>query len=164
MSKLALLVALATMMSAVESLIQSPLPFLRLGLANGITLLVLKWSGLRQGLFVTLARVLLAGLIIGRLFQPAFFLSLCGGLSAALIMAAVLKWGSRWFSLIGVSILGAVFHNLTQWMVASLLIHRFIGIFILPVLFMVSLISGILIGYFAWLVDHTMMKHPGWSV
>ncbi|MFC1568853.1 Gx transporter family protein [bacterium] len=162
MTKLALFIALATIMASVESMIQTPVPFLRLGLANGITLLVLKWYGFREGLFVTIIRVVLAGLIVGRIFQPTFFLSLSGGLIATLIMSAALKWEGRWFSLIGISILGAFFHNFTQLIVASFLIHQFIGLSILPIFFITSLIAGLLIGYFTLLVDRAMKKHPEW--
>ncbi|MBN2104779.1 Gx transporter family protein [bacterium] len=151
-------------MASVESLIQAPVPFMRLGLANGITLLVLKWAGFRQGVFVTIVRVVLAGLITGRIFQPAFFLSLSGGLIATLVMAAMLKWADQWFSLIGISIMGSVFHNFAQVIIASLLIHQFIGASILPVLFILSLITGMTIGYFALLVDGGLNKSPKYMV
>jgi heptaprenyl diphosphate synthase len=155
LSTMAMMITLATLMASVETMIQSPLPLLRLGLANGITLLVLKWYGFRSGLLVTLARVCLAGLITGRLFQPVFLLSFSGGLSAVLIMALVIPLENRWFSLIGISILGAFFHNLAQLAAASLLIHRVISPGFLPLVFLVTLITGSLIGYFAILIDQT---------
>jgi len=158
---LALLITLATIMASVESLIQSPVPFLRLGLANGITLLVLKWYGFREGLTVTLFRVILAGLITGRLFQPTFFLSLSGGLTAVLVMAFLLRWESRWFSLIGISIAGAFFHNLTQWLVASVLVRQFVGLSFLPLLFLASVVAGMMIGYFSMLIDQAVRKQTG---
>ena len=155
LAAIAMMITLATLMASVETLVQSPLPFLRLGLANGVTLLVLKWYGFRSGLLVTLTRIVLAGLITGRLFQPVFLLSFSGGLSAALIMALFMPLEDRWFSLIGISILGAFFHNLAQLAAASLLIHRFIGTGILPVVFLATLVTGSLIGYFAVLIDRT---------
>ncbi|MBN1782074.1 Gx transporter family protein [bacterium] len=151
-SILSLLITLATIMASVESLIPSPFPFLRLGLANGIALLVLKWFGFRDALIVTLIRIVLAALIVGRLFQPTFFLSLSGGLAATLVMALAMKKEGA-FSLIGISILGAFIHNLTQMIIASVLINQFVGIHVLPMILVTSLIAGTLIGYFTMLVD-----------
>lgn len=158
-SIIALLLALATIMASVESLIPMPLPFIRLGLANGVTLLALKWFGFRKGIFLTLTRVVLAGLIVGRIFQPTFFMSLFGGLVAAVIMALILRWEGCWFSLIGISILGAFFHNVTQLIVASLILNQFIGLLLWPVFFATSLCTGALIGYFTVLVNQS----AGWN-
>lgn len=155
LATIAMMITLATLMASVETLIGSPLPFLRLGLANGVTLLVLKWYGFRSGLLVTLVRIVLAGLITGRLFQPVFLLSFSGGFSAALIMALCMPLENKWFSLIGISILGAFFHNLAQLGAASLLVHRFIGVGVLPIVFLAALVTGSLIGYFALLIDRT---------
>lgn len=153
------MIAVATVMASLENLIQPPLPFLRLGLANGITLLVLKWWGFRPAVMITVARVILAGLIIGRLFQPVFLMSLTGGLTAACVMGLLMIGAGRWLSLVGISILGALAHNLAQMAVASLLVHQWIGVSLLPVLLIMSLISGTLIGYFALLVDRAFQAH-----
>jgi heptaprenyl diphosphate synthase len=158
-SRLALCTALATLMASVESLIEMPFPFIRLGLANGVTLLVLKWYGLRQGLSVTLIRIVLAGLIIGRIFQPVFFLSLAGGAAATLVMALLIRKEGKWFSFIGISICGAFFHNLAQILTASFLIQQSLGLSLLPVFLLTSMVSGTLIGYFAILVDRSVKKY-----
>jgi heptaprenyl diphosphate synthase len=148
-----MMTALATILASVESLIQPPVPFLRLGLANGVTLLALKWMGFKEGIFIAAARVLLASLILGRLFQPSFFLSLSGSLLAALVMGLMIRRDETWFSLIGISVAGAFFHNLAQIIVASLMIGRFIGFSMIPLFFLTSLAAGILIGYFTILIQ-----------
>jgi heptaprenyl diphosphate synthase len=110
LARLSVLVAVAVTLSIAESLVPKPLPWLRLGLANGVTLLALVRLGARAAFAVMAARVVLGGLLLGTLGGPAFALSAAGSLSAWLIMATGWRVAAPPLSLIGVSVLGAGAH------------------------------------------------------
>ena len=121
-ARLAILVAVATTLQIAESLIPKPLPWLRLGLANAVGLLALVRLGTAPGLAVTVARVLLGGLLLGTLGGPSFLLSASGGLSAILVMALALRALSPPLSLLGVSVLGSSAHVVGQLAALALLL------------------------------------------
>lgn len=149
-----LLTALASGLFAVECLIPNPMPWMRLGLANSLTLLAMIWWGWREGLLVLLLRVLLGALVTGRFLQPIFFLSLGGGMAAVLAMALVLPMKDRQISIIGVSVLGAMAKNGMQLLLAGWLYTRHAAIWSLAPLFLLSaLVSGVFIGVLTELVN-----------
>ncbi len=146
---LALFIAMAVALHWVESFLPSPLPFLRLGLANILTLCALYLFGGPAALVVTLSRVVIGCLMAGSLFTPAFFFALGGGLASALVMWALPKGV---FSPIGVSIAGACAHMATQLLLAAFLIRHVSLLKVLPLFLLVSVITGILNGYCARLI------------
>ena len=109
-TRLALLVAVATTLQIAESLIPKPLPWLRLGLANGVTLLAIARLSWRAAFAITAVRVFLGALLLGTLGGPAFFLSAAGGLAAALVMTVVHRCFAPRVSLLGVSVAGSAAH------------------------------------------------------
>lgn len=124
-----------------------PIPFFKLGLANVVTLLVLIAYGIPEALAVVVLRVFVGSLLLGTLFQPNFFFSMCGGLGSALVMGVVLRFGSGWFGLIGISILGAFAKNAVQLMLAYAVWVRQARIFtLLPLFFIFSIVAGTLVG------------------
>ena len=152
-----LMAAAASVFFTIESLIPTPLPWIRLGLANSISLLALKWWGFRDALIIFLVRLILGGLLLGRLFHPLFFFSLSGGVAALLTMALMMRGEGRIFSLVGISIAGAVMHNSAQLTVAYLGYVRHLQLFrLLPLFFINAVIAGGLIGFLAILVDRRL--------
>jgi len=79
--RIALLSAYAVGLHGLESLLPSPVPWLKFGLANIITLITLMLYGFRPAIMVTLIRVLISSLFTGTFPGPAFLLSLGAGLS-----------------------------------------------------------------------------------
>ena len=151
--QMSFLVTVASILFSIETLIQSPIPGVRLGLANIATILSLKWWGIKEALIILLMRVLIGSFLTGKFLQPVFLFSLSGGLVAAVVMGLVMVYENRIFSLIGISILGALFHNLTQILVAYFFYVRQVEIFfLLPLFIFSSLVTGILIGFLAYLV------------
>lgn len=145
---LSLLVAMGTALHAVEGLfpIPMPIPGVKLGLANVATLLALHLFGLRDALCVALLRVLLGSLIGGQFLAPGFFLAASGSAVSTVTMALLLRY-TRCFSMIGISMAGAVAHNLGQFLAASLLLQTGAVIYYLPVLILAGLPTGICTGY-----------------
>lgn len=145
---LALLVAMGTALHVVEALLPIPLPIpgVKLGLANIVTLLTVYLYGFRDGLTVALLRVLLGSLIGGVFLAPGFLLGISGAIFSTLVMAALLHY-TRCFTVIGVSMVGAVGHNIGQLLAASLLLQSRAIFFYLPVLLLAGIPSGIFTGY-----------------
>jgi heptaprenyl diphosphate synthase len=124
-----------------------PIPFFKLGLANAVTLLILIAYGIPEAVAVVVLRVFVGSLLIGTLFQPNFFFSLCGGLASALVMGGALRFGARWFGLIGISILGAFTKNAVQLLLAYALWVRQARILsLMPLFLILSIVAGTLVG------------------
>ena len=119
-----LFVTLATALGFLETLLSNPLPLpgVKLGLANIVTLLVLYLYGLKEGLVVSLFRVLFVSLLGGTFLAVGFWLSFSGAVLSTLVMAGLIKYVSA-LSIIGVSMAGAVSHNVGQLLAASFLIQ-----------------------------------------
>lgn len=151
---LSLFIAIASIIFTIENMIPTPIPWFRLGLSNIITLLALKWWGIKESIIIVILRVFLGGLLSGKLFNPLFIISLSGGIVSAVVMGIVMYYGEKIFSLIGISIIGASIKNLTQLFTAYLLFIRNMSIFsLIPMFMLISLITGTVIGIIAYLID-----------
>lgn len=146
--RIATLAAYAIVLHLLERMIPTPIPWLRLGLANIITLLALIIYGLRTALFISLIRVLLGSLFIGTFLGPGFILSLGGALTSTFAMAGGNLLGERVFSPMGLSLIGAYSHVLTQLFLAYLIfIRQFEAIlWVAPFLLTLGLLTGLLNG------------------
>lgn len=152
---LSLLVALAIAIRGLEALIPNPLPWVRPGLANIMTLLAILLFGLRAGLLLTILRVLLAALIFGTFLSPTFLLSLAAGITSTFVMGFGNRYGRRLFSPVGLSVLGAVTHNAVQLLAAYALIIRQIQIFYLfPILMIIGILTGCFNGWVVLKIYH----------
>lgn len=142
----AVLTALALALSAAEGLVQItvllPLPGLRLGLANLVTVYALCRAGRRDALLILVSRCLLAALVSGRLSGLAF--SLAGGLLAYLVMSLLLPFDG--LSLFGISIAGAAAHNTGQILAAMAVLGTPAPLFYLPPLLLASVTTGAVTG------------------
>lgn len=145
---LSLLVAMGTALHVVEGMLAIPLPVpgVKLGLANVVTLLALNLYGVRDALGVALLRVVLGSLIGGFFLSPGFLLSATGAVGSTFVMALLIR-RTRCFSMIGISMAGAVAHNLGQLLAASLVLQSAAVVYYLPVLILAGLPTGICTGY-----------------
>lgn len=143
---ISVLVAQGMILSFIESML--PIPFIapgaKLGLANIITLAAIYLLTFKQATAVVLLRVILTATTFGSL--SSFLYSFAGGVLSLLIMAALLKVFKGEISLIGVSVAGAVAHNLGQVFVAALIIHNVLILTYLPILLIVAIPTGIFVG------------------
>jgi len=152
--QIALLVALACILQISESMIPHPIPGLRLGLANMVTLTTLVLFGFRHALEVALIRTILSSLIIGTFMSPGFILSFSAAIASTLIMG-LFYWlsglNARFrFSIIGISIVGAFCHNMVQLFLAYFLLVKHSGIFVFfPWLSIGALATGWVVGIVA---------------
>lgn len=143
---LSLLVALGLALSILESFI--PLPFIapgaKLGLANIIVLSTLIVFGYKEALTVAILRSITFSLATGSV--TSLFYSLTGSLLSLVAMYVAYRFLSEMFSLIGISIIGAVFHNIGQISVASIMMENIKIFSYLPVMNLVSLFTGYFVG------------------
>ena len=147
LARVALLLALATVIHTAEAFLPVTVLWFRFGFANIIGLATLYLFGFRDALIVTLGRIFLGSLLSGLFLSPAFVLSLSGGTCAILVMGIVHRYGSRCFSEIGVSIWGAVFHNVGQLFAAYLVLIRNEGILLLlPLMILAATATGFING------------------
>ena len=152
----AVLTALALGLGVMESLIPVtaaiPLPGVKLGLANIVTVFALYQLGAGPALCILTARCLLGSLFAGN--ASALLFSLLGGFAAMLTMIALKR--CRRLSIFGVSIGGAAAHNVGQIGAAILTLGDTAVIGYLPLLLGVSLITGSLTGFIAALLFRAM--------
>jgi heptaprenyl diphosphate synthase len=159
---LSLLVALAIALRGLEALIPNPLPWVRIGLANIMTLLSILLFGLKSGLLLTVLRILIASLLFGTFLSPVFFLSLSAGLVSTTVMGLGNRYGRHLFSPVGLSVMGGITHNATQLVVAYFLLIRQIHIFyLLPILALIGLVTGCLNGWVVLIIyKHLRQQMP----
>lgn len=120
--KIAVLSAIAIAIHSIENLIPMPVPWLRLGLSNIITLIAFLLFGLRIAMLITLIRVMVSSMLIGTFPGPAFILSLSGGLSglAGLWFSSIIPF----LGITGLSVIAALFNISGQLVVAYFLFIR----------------------------------------
>lgn len=149
MTMIGMLTAIAIVLSYLESFIPSiGIPGFKLGLANIVILLVIYELGVKEAIFVDLVRVYIASLLRGNIFQIGFLMSLSGAILSLIIMV-IIKLIFKKFSIIGVSIFGAIFHSFGQIIVAAIFLYTVGAFYYLPVLIIISLGTGILTGIIA---------------
>lgn len=152
-SFLGVLVALALALHLLEAQVPTPLPWVRPGLANVMTLIAVLTAGWRAGLLVAVLRVGIGSLLLGGFLGPAFALSLAGGVASALVMALMARGVWRLWSPLAVSAAGAVAHGAAQLLVLSAVLLRGTDLgWLLPWVLGPSLAAGIVTGLLANLV------------
>ena len=149
-ARMGLLVALAMILSYVESLIPAfvAVPGVKVGLANIVVIFALYTLGPVEALTVSLLRVILSSFLFGSV------LSLLYSLSGALLSLGgmILMKKLKIFSTTVVSVTGGVLHNVGQILVACLVLETDVLLYYLPVLILSGVITGAVIGIIASLV------------
>lgn len=143
-ANMGMLVALAFIFSYIESLIPISvgIPGIKLGLANMVVIVTLYLMGAGSAFMLSLVRIVLTGFTFGNLAMMMY--SLAGGMLSLLVMVIARK--TKLFSVTGVSVLGAVFHNVGQIIVAALVVENSSLFYYLPVLLVSGVVFGIIIG------------------
>lgn len=143
---IAMFVALATVISIVERSIIIPgvPPGVKLGLANIVTLLSILVLGYKDAFLVVAVRCILGALLGGN--PVGFLFSITGGMLSTLVMSVMWHYLKKYVSIINISIIGAVCHNIGQLFVASVLAQDFHIYILLPVLMVSAVITGYNVG------------------
>ena len=143
---LSLLVSIGIVLGIVESIM--PIPFMapgaKLGLSNIVVLITLVLFNFKDAAIVAVLKSIILSMIVGNV--SSLFYSLTGSLFSLIAMYFVYKFFSKYFSLIGVSIFGAMAHNIGQILVASIVMNNFKIFYYLPVMMLTSLFTGYFVG------------------
>ena len=152
-AQMGLMIALAFVLSYLESLmpIQLGIPGVKLGLANIVVLIAIVQFGEKEALFLTAARAVLSGITFGSLYSMAY--SLSGGMLIVILMSFMHKM--KKFSIIGISVVGGVSHNIGQLIIAMLVLKSLDLKYYSGFLTLCGILTGILTG----LIFKTLLKN-----
>ncbi len=142
---LSVLLSISIVLSIVERFIPFSVTGAKLGLANIVTLIVMYLYGEKDAFLLLVLRVLLVGLLSGSFGAPTFFLSVSGGITAIVVM--VLLKQVRSLSIVSVSLMGSLGHSVGQIAMAMLITETLTLVYYFPVIFLVSIPTGIFVGY-----------------
>ena len=155
MALLGVLTAGAIVIAILESFIPSiGIPGVKLGLANIIILVTLYELGIWEAASINILRVLVVSLVRGTFLSMGFLMSLTGcvmSLGIMILFYLLLKW----FSIVGVSVIGAIFHVTGQILVAMLYLGTAYIVLYLPVIGISAIITGIFVGIVARIIIRT---------
>ena len=118
------------------------IPGIKLGLPNLIIVIVLYRMGVKDAFVVSVLRIVLSGFLFGNVFAIVY--SLSGGLLSLFLMTFLRK--TKKFSIMSVSIVGGISHNLGQVLMAVCLLENINIMLYFPALMAAGAVTGLLIG------------------
>lgn len=147
-SYLGTLVALALTFSYFERLIPSfiPVPGIKLGLSNIVVLITMYLTSNKDAFFLSFLRILLVAILFGGV--SSFIYGLSGGMLSFFFMSLFKRL--KIFSIVGVSVIGGISHNLGQIVIAIYVVDNLKLIYYMPILIISGTITGILIGFISY--------------
>lgn len=154
---LALLTAIALTIFVVEAQFPLPVPVpgMKLGLSNIVTLFTLSVFGWKEALAILLVRVFLGNLVTGQMMS--LFYSLAGGLLSFACMALILRFlknDQLWVA----GVTGGITHNIGQMAVALFVTRTPALLAYLPVLILCGIVTGALTGLVAQLLIQKLRR------
>ena len=152
---LGILTAGAIIIAIIESFIPSiGIPGVKLGLANIVILITLYELGILEAVMINLFRVLLVGILRGTFLTMGFMMSLTGAAFSLAVMILFYLLIKK-FSIVGVSVIGSIFHVFGQILIAIIYLGTSYILFYLPVIAISAIITGVFVGIIAQLVIKT---------
>lgn len=142
LTALALALSLAERMIPIQLLI--PIPGVKLGLANVVTMFALLFLKPRDAYAILLCRVCLAAIFAGSV--TSFLFSLLGGMLALTTTWVLLRWKDRTFTMFGISAAAAAMHDIGQIIAAILVMGTTDVLAYLPLLLVSAIPMGLLTG------------------
>lgn len=151
--------ALALIFSYIEVLIpfNFGIPGVKLGLANLVIVVALYLLPIKYAFLLDIMKILTASFLFGN--GSTLIYSLAGGLLSFAVMALIKKTDK--LSIIGVSILGGVFHNLGQLIIAILIMETLKIAYYFSVLAIAGLVTGLLLGIVSEKIVNLLGKQAG---
>ena len=146
---LGVLLATTIVIAIAESFIPSfTIPGIKLGFANIVILVTLYELGVKEAIFINLVRVLVVSLVRGTFLSMGFFMSLTGAVLSLGVMILFCLLIKK-FSIIGVSVIGSLFHVTGQILIAMIYMGSVYVVYYLPIIGLAAIITGILVGFIA---------------
>lgn len=129
-----------------------PIPGAKLGIASIITLLMMVFFKPQEVMLVAIVRVIVVGLITGTIFTSVIVFSMAAAIVSTSLMLLFYRLFYGRISFVGVSMIGAVSHNLVQLLIAVPLLATKSVFIHMPLLILVGSLTGLINGVFANLV------------
>ena len=160
----AMLITMASILHLIEGMLPPiPVTGARLGLANIITITAIVIFGPKTAFSVAVGRTVLGSLFSTGIVSPGFAMSFSGAILSWAVMALLYYVAKDSFSLIGISLVGAVAHNIAQLFIASLILEN-IGTFALfPLLMIFAIPTGVMVGLSAGFLIRAMARVPNFK-
>ena len=152
---ISVLTASAIVIGIAESFIPSIfIPGIKLGLANIVILVALYELGILEATFISLVRVTIVGLVRGIFLSMGFLMSLTGAILSLGVMILFYILVKK-FSIIGVSVIGSIFHVGGQILIAMIYLDSVYILYYLPIIAISAIITGVIVGVVANLIIRT---------
>lgn len=139
----------------------TPLPHgFKLGLANVMTIATIAMFGPRVALTVAVGRTLIGSLYGSGIVSVGFAMSFSGAVASWAVMSLLYKNFKKALSLVGISVVGSVFHILAQLLVASLVLEDITVYSLAPLMVFFSVPTGIMVGLVARFLIRALTNIP----
>ncbi len=145
--RIAILLSLSVVLSILESIIpifNGIIPGLKIGLANIVIMIAIYIYGFKEAAYISIARIFMVGILRTGLFNITFFFSLGGAILSLIAMIIAKKINI--FSIIGISIIGSIFHTIGQIIVATIFVNNINTLYYLPWLILFAIPTGLFVG------------------
>lgn len=149
-TRLALFVVAAFVLAIVENALPPVLAFApgaKMGLSNVVSLAALVILGVADAYFVLIARCLMSAAVSGNYFALAY--SLTAGIVSLSLETLLIKTLAGRLSIVAISFIGALAHNVTQLIVAGIIVKTNL-IAALPLTLLASVVAGLFVGAAAY--------------
>lgn len=146
-AKISMLLSISVVLSLIESIIpifNGTVPGIKLGLANIVIVFSLYYLSFKEAIYITILRVIIMGILRTGLFSISFFFSISGALLSIISMYIAKKITK--LSIVGISIIGSIFHSIGQIIIAIIFLSNINIIYYLPILLISSVITGFIVG------------------
>lgn len=146
--RIAALAAAGIGLTLAEAAIPLPIPGIKPGLANIVTLLVLYRYGWRLAAWVSLLRIVAGALFLGTFLTPTFALSLAGGVASLAVLALAARLPRAWFGPVGLSLLAAFGHVGAQLLLVDVWLMPGVSLMgLLPLFLGAAWVTGLINGF-----------------
>ena len=146
-AKLSMLLSISVVLGLIESFIpimSGIVPGIKLGLANIVIVFAIYELSFKDAIYISVLRVLLIGILRTGLFSISFFFSLAGALLSIVFMFLAKEYTKM--SIVGVSVVGSIFHSVAQIIVACIFLSNINIVYYLPILLISSIVTGLIVG------------------
>lgn len=146
-AKLSMLLSISVVLGLIESFIpimNGTVPGIKLGLANIVIVFAIYELSFKDAIYISVLRVLLIGILRTGLFSISFFFSLAGALLSIVFMYLAKEYTKM--SIVGVSVVGSIFHSIAQIIIACIFLSNINIVYYLPILLISSIVTGVVVG------------------
>lgn len=146
-AKLSMLLSISVVLGLIESFIpimNGTVPGIKLGLANIVIVFAMYELSFKDAIYISVLRVLLIGILRTGLFSISFFFSLAGALLSIVFMYLAKVYTKM--SIVGVSVVGSIFHSIAQIIIACIFLSNINIVYYLPILLISSIVTGVIVG------------------